>query len=107
MNFHYQLLRFVNNIDLNICGMYILESFFVICLMCSLLLLLMVACALAECGSSVEAAVAPAPRHMPFAVGERVRVVVSVDELRTMQEGHGGWNHKMAEVGCAGRPDWG
>lgn len=53
----------------------------------------------AECGTSVEAAVAQAPRHQPFAVGERVRVVVSVDELRTMQEGHGGWNHKMAEVG--------
>ncbi|XP_050691337.1 E3 ubiquitin-protein ligase MIB2-like isoform X2 [Eriocheir sinensis] len=50
-----------------------------------------------ECSSSVEAAVAPVPRHLPFAVGERVRVVVSVDELRTMQEGHGGWNHKMAE----------
>ena len=52
-----------------------------------------------ECGSSVEVAVAPSPRPLPFMVGERVRVVVSVDELRTMQEGHGGWNHKMAEVG--------
>lgn len=51
----------------------------------------------AECGSSVEVAVAPSPRPLPFMVGERVRVVVSVDELRTMQEGHGGWNHKMAE----------
>lgn len=52
----------------------------------------------AECGSSVEVVVAPLPRPLPFMVGERVRVVVSVDELRTMQEGHGGWNHKMAEV---------
>lgn len=50
----------------------------------------------------MEAAVAPVSRHQPFAVGERVRVVVSVDELRTMQEGHGGWNHKMAEVGWPG-----
>ncbi|KAG0711656.1 E3 ubiquitin-protein ligase MIB2 [Chionoecetes opilio] len=50
-----------------------------------------------ESGSSVEAAVAPSPRPLPFSVGERVRVVVSVDDLRTMQEGHGGWNHKMAE----------
>lgn len=45
---------------------------------------------------------APSPRHLPFAVGERVRVAVSVDELRTMQDGHGGWNHKMAEVGLLG-----
>ena len=41
----------------------------------------------------------PSPRPLPFTVGERVRVAVSVDDLRTMQEGHGGWNHKMAEVG--------
>lgn len=49
-----------------------------------------------ESGSSSEV-VPTSPRHLPFAVGERVRVVVTVDELRTMQEGHGGWNHKMAE----------
>lgn len=49
-----------------------------------------------ESGSSNEV-VPTSPRHLPFAVGERVRVVVTVDELRTMQEGHGGWNHKMAE----------
>ncbi|KAK7069478.1 E3 ubiquitin-protein ligase mib2, partial [Halocaridina rubra] len=47
--------------------------------------------------ASVGETVPNSPRHLPFSVGERVRVVVSVDELRTMQEGHGGWNHKMAE----------
>nr|XP_027212420.1 E3 ubiquitin-protein ligase MIB2-like isoform X1 [Penaeus vannamei] len=33
----------------------------------------------------------------PLSVGERVRVVVSLEELRALQEGHGGWNHRMAE----------
>ncbi|XP_045602948.1 E3 ubiquitin-protein ligase MIB2 isoform X3 [Procambarus clarkii] len=51
-----------------------------------------------ESGSSAEVGVPTSPRHLPFSVGERVRVVVTVDELRTMQEGHGGWNHKMAEA---------
>ncbi|KAG7169704.1 E3 ubiquitin-protein ligase MIB2-like [Homarus americanus] len=50
-----------------------------------------------ESGSSGEVGIPTSPRHVPFSVGERVRVVVTVDELRTMQEGHGGWNHKMAE----------
>lgn len=34
----------------------------------------------------------------PFEVGERVRVLLGVDTLRDMQEGHGGWNDKMEEV---------
>ena len=38
------------------------------------------------------------PLQIPFLVGERVRVSVTVDRLKTMQEGHGGWNQKMAEV---------
>ena len=33
----------------------------------------------------------------PFLVGERVRVCVPLPQLKAMQEGHGGWNHKMAE----------
>lgn len=33
----------------------------------------------------------------PFLVGEKVRVKVTLQELRTLQEGHGGWNHKMSE----------
>lgn len=51
-----------------------------------------------ESGITGEVGVPASPRHVPFSVGERVRVKVTVDELRTMQEGHGGWNHKMAEV---------
>lgn len=50
-----------------------------------------------EESNNVGESVPTSPRHVPFSVGERVRVVVSVEELRTMQEGHGGWNHKMAE----------
>ena len=37
-------------------------------------------------------------KHLPFLVGERVRVIVTVEQLKSMQGGHGGWNHKMAEV---------
>ncbi|XP_018018518.1 E3 ubiquitin-protein ligase MIB2 [Hyalella azteca] len=33
----------------------------------------------------------------PFLVGERVKVCVPLEQLRVMQEGHGGWNHKMAD----------
>jgi hypothetical protein len=34
----------------------------------------------------------------PFSVGDKVKVVVSEDQLKTLQQGHGGWNPKMAEV---------
>ncbi|XP_076044605.1 E3 ubiquitin-protein ligase mind bomb 2 isoform X4 [Oratosquilla oratoria] len=37
------------------------------------------------------------PQQMPFSVGERVRVMVPLERLRAMQEGHGGWNQKMAD----------
>ncbi|KAK3857055.1 hypothetical protein Pcinc_025124 [Petrolisthes cinctipes] len=50
-----------------------------------------------ECGSGNEVGISSSPRPLPFSVGERVRVVVPVEDLRAMQEGHGGWNHKMAE----------
>lgn len=33
-----------------------------------------------------------------FKVGDRVRVDLEVEVLKVMQEGHGGWNPKMAEV---------
>ncbi|KAL7645433.1 UNVERIFIED_CONTAM: hypothetical protein RMT77_003819 [Armadillidium vulgare] len=39
-----------------------------------------------------------APLQLPFLVGERVRVAVPLEQLRTMQEGHGGWNQKMTEI---------
>lgn len=33
-----------------------------------------------------------------FSVGDKVRVDVSLDMFKQMQEGHGGWNFKMADV---------
>lgn len=36
-----------------------------------------------------------------FKVGDKVRVDLEVEVLRVMQEGHGGWNPKMAEVSVA------
>lgn len=34
-----------------------------------------------------------------FSVGDKVVVDLEIDLLKTMQEGHGGWNAKMSEVG--------
>lgn len=34
----------------------------------------------------------------PFSVGDKVKVTVTVDQLKGMQQGHGGWNPRMAEV---------
>ncbi|KAI4465183.1 zinc finger c3hc4 type (ring finger) [Holotrichia oblita] len=33
----------------------------------------------------------------PFSVGDKVKVTVTVDQLKAMQQGHGGWNPRMAE----------
>lgn len=33
-----------------------------------------------------------------FSVGDKVKIDVSLDTFRQMQEGHGGWNQKMADV---------
>lgn len=33
----------------------------------------------------------------PFSVGDKVQVNVSVDQLKQLQQGHGGWNPRMAE----------
>ena len=33
-----------------------------------------------------------------FKVGDKVRVDLEADILKAMQEGHGGWNPRMAEV---------
>ena len=45
----------------------------------------------------------PSRHATPFSVGDRVKVVLEVDALKGMQEGHGGWNPRMAEVRCAER----
>ena len=36
------------------------------------------------------------PTH--FKVGDKVKVDLEVEILKAMQEGHGGWNSRMAEV---------
>ncbi|XP_005986112.1 E3 ubiquitin-protein ligase MIB2 isoform X2 [Latimeria chalumnae] len=36
-------------------------------------------------------------RH-PFQLGDKVKCLLDIDILREMQEGHGGWNPKMAEM---------
>ena len=33
-----------------------------------------------------------------FNVGDKVKVVLEREVLKVMQEGHGGWNSKMADV---------
>ncbi|XP_023022675.2 E3 ubiquitin-protein ligase mind bomb 2 isoform X1 [Leptinotarsa decemlineata] len=33
----------------------------------------------------------------PFGIGDKVKVTVSVDQLKAMQQGHGGWNPRMAD----------
>lgn len=34
----------------------------------------------------------------PFQRGDKVKCLLDTDVLRDMQEGHGGWNPRMAEV---------
>jgi hypothetical protein len=41
---------------------------------------------------------ASSPRHLTFNVGDKVKVAMDVEVLKQMQEGHGGWNPRMAEV---------
>ncbi|KAJ8920592.1 hypothetical protein NQ315_004731 [Exocentrus adspersus] len=50
-------------------------------------------------GQNVEQTVARPSRlgPPPFGVGDKVQVTVSVDQLKAMQQGHGGWNPRMAE----------
>lgn len=48
-------------------------------------------------GEGLEAICSVAPSYA-FKVGDKVRVDLDVDTLKMMQEGHGGWNPKMADV---------
>jgi len=36
--------------------------------------------------------------QLKFKIGDKVRVDLDVDVLKAMQEGHGGWHPKMADV---------
>jgi E3 ubiquitin-protein ligase mind-bomb len=48
-------------------------------------------------GEGAEAT-ASVPASCSFKVGDKVRVDLDVETLKIMQEGHGGWNPKMADV---------
>lgn len=39
-----------------------------------------------------------APSPLTFSVGDKVKVNKDVETLKSMQEGHGGWNPRMAQV---------
>ena len=39
----------------------------------------------------------PGPRHLTFHVGDKVKVMKDINTLKEMQEGHGGWNPRMAD----------
>ncbi|KAM7312463.1 E3 ubiquitin-protein ligase MIB2 isoform X1 [Ixodes scapularis] len=41
---------------------------------------------------------AQAPLHSQFSVGDRVEVLLDIESLKIMQDGHGGWNPRMSEV---------
>ena len=37
--------------------------------------------------------------NFPFCIGDKVAVSLDTELFETLQDGHGGWNPKMAEVG--------
>lgn len=41
--------------------------------------------------------VASSPYHLLFNVGDKVKVLIQIQTLKEMQEGHGGWNPRMAD----------
>ncbi|XP_072378782.1 E3 ubiquitin-protein ligase MIB2 isoform X1 [Diabrotica undecimpunctata] len=49
-------------------------------------------------GQNIDPVVQPGrPGPCPFNVGDKVRFNASVEQLKIMQQGHGGWNPRMAE----------
>ncbi|CAG9858951.1 unnamed protein product [Phyllotreta striolata] len=49
-------------------------------------------------GQNIEPVVRPGRSGpCPFTVGDKVQVNASVEQLKAMQQGHGGWNPRMAE----------
>lgn len=49
-------------------------------------------------GETVDASPAK-DTHSMYKVGDKVKVILEEEVLKPMQEGHGGWNPRMAEVG--------
>lgn len=39
------------------------------------------------------------PEEVMFAKGDKVKIALDQEAFRSMQEGHGGWNEKMNQVG--------
>ncbi|KAL1497179.1 hypothetical protein ABEB36_008179 [Hypothenemus hampei] len=50
-------------------------------------------------GQQMDAQITRPPRcgPLPFGIGDKVQVSASVEQLKQMQQGHGGWNPRMAE----------
>jgi len=55
-------------------------------------------------GDGVEVA-ATSAIQLKFKIGDKVRVDLDVEVLKAMQEGHGGWHPKMADV-CLYASSW-
>ncbi|XP_071451950.1 E3 ubiquitin-protein ligase MIB2 [Hetaerina americana] len=56
------------------------------------------ACGMGAGGAAGAPGMSGSPAHHPtFSVGDKVNVLMSVEMLKQMQEGHGGWNPRMAE----------
>ncbi|XP_076300738.1 E3 ubiquitin-protein ligase mind bomb 2 isoform X1 [Lasioglossum baleicum] len=50
------------------------------------------------------ACITSSPCNSTFIVGDKIKVLVDVETLKEMQEGHGGWNPRMAEyIGKVGK----
>lgn len=54
-------------------------------------------CIFCVAGEFPEVQTNPGVTHQ-FKVGDKVRVDLEMEILKIMQEGHGGWNPRMAEV---------
>ena len=50
---------------------------------------------------------APTCTRPSVAPGDRVRVQLELEVFKLLQDGHGGWNDQMKEVGVTGRLDEG
>ena len=59
------------------------------------------------CQSSGAPIEKQAPTTPPVAPGDRVRVQLELEVFKLLQDGHGGWNDQMKEVGVTGRLDEG
>lgn len=52
-------------------------------------------------GEPVSVTNPSSPSRTTFVEGDKVKVLINIDTLKTMQLGHGGWNPRMAD--CVGK----